>query len=497
MNAEALPTNIDTLIKKGEGIEIEFKTSLAELNKDVFESICAFLNSNGGHLFLGITNDGIVEGVIEDCIQDIINNIITNANNPQKLSPTYHLHPKVYTNENDKHIIYVFVPEGSQVHNTIGQIFIRNEDGDFNITGNHDQVSNLFIRKKKIFSENRIFPHLSIGDFRVDLFVRARALARNQRPDHPWLEMSDEELLRSTGLFRKDFETGEEGYTLAAALIFGKDQVIQNILPEYKTDALVRIKDTDRYDDRDIVRTNLIESYDRLMAFANKNISDTFYEENGQRKSLRDIIFREVIANLFIHREYINPYPAKFIIEKDKAFTENWNRPHGRGNIDPAVFSPYPKNPVIAKFFNEIGRAEELGSGVRNTYKYCKIFVEGKTPLFIEEDVFKSIIPIPYMSAIVVDEGTIEGAVEGAVKGAVKGATEGVKEKLIRLLIAIIEMPGNRVPYYAKRINIPEKSVENYIKRLRDANLIEFSKSTAPHVGGYFITKELKKKINK
>ncbi len=497
MKKEALPANLKELIKGGEGIDVEFKTSLAELNKDAFESICAFLNSNGGHLFLGITNSGTIEGVLEDCIQDIFNNIITNANNPQKLSPTYHLHPKVYIKENNKHILYVFVPEGSQVHNTVGQIFIRNEDGDFNITGNHDQVSNLYIRKKSIFSENKIFPHLTIGDFRADLFDRARTLARGRNPDHPWLELSNEDLLRSSGLFRKDYQTGDEGYTLAAALIFGKDQVIQNILPEYKTDAIVRIKDTNRYDDREIIRTNLIESYDRLRAFANKSISDIFYQENGQRKSLRDIIFREVIANLLIHREYLNPYPAKFIIEKEYAYTENWNRPHGRGNIDPAVFSPYPKNPVIAKFFNEIGRADELGSGVRNTYRYCKYFVEGGTPTFIEEDVFKSIIPIPFRSTIIDIEDGPKGVSEGAVKGAVKGVTKGVVEKLSGLTLTIIEKPGNRVPYYAEQTGIPSKTLEGYIKKLRDANIIEFSKGDASHIGGYYITEEFKKQIKK
>jgi len=34
--------------------------------------------------------------------------------------------------------------------------------------------------------------------------------------------------------------------------------------------------------------------------------------------------------------------------------------------INPASFSAFPKNPVIARFFKEIGRADELGSGVRN-----------------------------------------------------------------------------------------------------------------------------------
>ena len=32
------------ILQKGEGIEVEFKTSQFELNRDAFESVCAFLN---------------------------------------------------------------------------------------------------------------------------------------------------------------------------------------------------------------------------------------------------------------------------------------------------------------------------------------------------------------------------------------------------------------------------------------------------------------------
>jgi len=56
-------------------------------------------------------------------------------------------------------------------------------------------------------------------------------------------------LLQTAGLWRRDLQTGNAGYTLAAALLFGKDETISNILPHYKTDALVRINDTDGYDD--------------------------------------------------------------------------------------------------------------------------------------------------------------------------------------------------------------------------------------------------------
>ena len=61
-------------------------------------------------------------------------------------------------------------------------------------------------------------------------------------------------------------------------------------------------------DDRDVIRCNLIESYDRLMAFVEKHIDDKFYMENEIRVSARNKLFREVIANMLIHREYSNAY---------------------------------------------------------------------------------------------------------------------------------------------------------------------------------------------
>ena len=109
------------------------------------------------------------------------------------------------------------------------------------------------------------------------------------------------------------------------------------------------------------------------MAFVGKHLPDKFYLEKDQRISIRDHIFREVAGNILIHREYSNPFPTKFIIERNRVYTENSNKPHGHGLINPSNFTPFPKNPVIAKVFREIGRADEMGSGVRKLYKYCKI----------------------------------------------------------------------------------------------------------------------------
>ncbi|WP_199856332.1 hypothetical protein [Lunatibacter salilacus] len=125
-----------------------------------------------------------------------------------------------------------------------------------------------------------------------------------------------------------------------------------------------------------------------------KHLLDKFYQDGEQRISLRDRIFREVVGNLLVHREFANAFPAKFIIEKERIVAENWNRPHDAGVIEPTCFSPFPKNPVIAKFFKEIGRVDELGSDVRYTFKYCEIYTTGTIPEFLEDDVFKTIISL-------------------------------------------------------------------------------------------------------
>lgn len=460
-------SKIEQLLEQGEGIEVEFKTSLFKLNDNTFETVCAFLNRNGRHLLLGVKDDGSVEGVVESDIQKIIDHLITSANNATKLNPPFYLSPHPIDYEG-RTIIYLYVPESSQVHSTNGRIFDRNEEGDFDITNHKEQVTQLYLRKQTTYSENRIYPYLTLSDFKQELFPRIRRLAKSERPDHPWLELDNEALMRSAGLHKKDYQTGKEGYTLAAVLLLGKDSVIQNVLPWHKTDAVLRVKNTDRYDDRDEIRTNLIESYDRLMDFVRKHLPDKFYQEGDRRISLRDRIFREVVVNLLVHREFTNAYPAKFIIETDQIRTENWNRPHGNGRIDPEKFSPYPKNPTIAKFFKEIGRVEELGSGIRNTFKYTRLYSEG-TPVFIESDIFKTIIPLVR---------DIVGSEKVQKK---RGETLSNNQR--NILSAMENNSNITIAELANQLDIGQTTVEENIKRLKEKDLLE---RIGPSRGGHW-----------
>ncbi|MDR2573579.1 MAG: hypothetical protein LBC94_04415, partial [Desulfovibrio sp.] len=139
--------------------------------------------------------------------------------------------------------------------------------------------------------------------------------------------------------------------TLAGVMLFGTDAQILQVCPPHRTDCILRKVDVDRYDDRDLIRTNLLDSYDRILAFIQKHLPDPFYLEGMERRSLRDAIFREVASNILIHREYSSGVPARLIIERGKVTTYNANRPHGFGLLDPETAVPYPKNPVLGAFF--------------------------------------------------------------------------------------------------------------------------------------------------
>ena len=100
------------------------------------------------------------------------------------------------------------------------------------ITDSPIQLQNLYNRKSNTYAERKIFSYVTTADLRLDLIEKVRNLAKSKKPDHPWLELSDEDLLKSAGLWEKDFSSGMEGYNLAAVLLLGKDEVINSCCPD-------------------------------------------------------------------------------------------------------------------------------------------------------------------------------------------------------------------------------------------------------------------------
>jgi ATP-dependent DNA helicase RecG len=480
------PERIKRLLKEKENIRLEFKEAATALPGNLFETICAMLNREGGDILLGVKDNGDVLGVDELAIPRMITDLVNLSNNPQKLEPPFILFPQPY-GINGRWLIHIQVPASSQVHKTTKIIFDRSNDGDFKVEQPH-RIAEIANRKRNHYTEGIIYPALRMEDFKASLFPKIRNLIRSNNPAHPWLALDDRQLLEISGLWKKDYQSGQEGYTLAAALLLGKDEVIRQIVSHYKIDALVRIKNLERYDDRVYIQTNLIEAYEILMEFVNRHLPDKFYLEGAHRVSLRTTIFREIVANLIIHREYTNAAPGTFTIYADRVETENANNPHGEGPIDPTNFIPFPKNPLIAKFFIQLGRVEELGSGILTTTRLTKEYAGKGKAVFIEGSTFKTIIPLPDGKAIIADD-----TVSDTVNDTVNDTTDTVKKRMILLIKELIKQPGLKSKDLANITGVSEVSIRRDMQKL--GKLIEFR--GAPKKGGYFLTEYMQTKLNK
>ena len=453
------------ILEIGETIRVEFKRCGNGIESDTYETVCSFLNRFGGDIFLGVTDSGRVVGVPENSVSSIIKNFISCVSNPDLITPTVYLEPRPLHYEG-KTVIHIHINPSAEVHSYKKEIFDRVDDADVHVTGT-SQIAMMYIRKQSIFTERKVFPHIKVEDLRLDLLPTIRRMAVNSANGrHIWQKTDDMELLRSAGLFGTNHETGRHGLNLAAILLLGRDDVIKDVAPAYETDALLRRINIDRYDDREIVCTNLVESYDLLMEFAQKHLPDPFYLENEQRISLRGVICREMVSNILIHREFSSSYPAKFVIENNRIYTENANRASWSGEITPENFEPNPKNPIIASFFRNIGLADKLGSGVRNIFKYAKYY-QGGHPHFFEQDIFRTSVEFE-SETIKVADATINATISDA--DATINAT--ISEEDLQMLRLIQAKPDITYTELSEQLDLHRATVARRIKSLAKKRVI-------------------------
>ena len=63
---------------------------------------------------------------------------------------------------------------------------------------------------------------------------------------------------------------------------------------------------------------------------------------------------------------------------------------------------------MIARVLKDLGFADELGSGVRNQFKYAPVFSPGAKPSLFEDDVFRIVVPARSTECLAQVEAQVE-----------------------------------------------------------------------------------------
>ena len=191
MTVDDKTKKIENLIKQGEDETVEFKTSFAD-GEDILKTICAFANGKGGHLVIGVRDDGTVTGVsVNRKILDKLENSVR-----ENIEPRIYVDISILAIDH-KNVVHVKVPEGiNKPYFYRGRCYIRigsvtrqvGRDGIIKILKSKISFDNIKL-DEKIEIDNNIV---------LELVRRARAYRRMK------ITIGRiEDILKKLGLYKK------------------------------------------------------------------------------------------------------------------------------------------------------------------------------------------------------------------------------------------------------------------------------------------------------
>ena len=349
-------------MKKKETQEVEFKSIWQD---DYLKVICAFANSSGGKLCIGIDDNGKVVGVknSKKLLQDI----------PNKIKNKLFITPSVKTMKKEgKDVIVIEVLPSTFPIFYEGKIFVRSGSTTQELTGL--ELSSFLIEKSGK-TWDTLPSDATEEDLDSETIERFISLAELRLPLIKTIK-SHKELLKKLNLYTK-----EGKLTRGAVLLFGKNP--QSFFATAYT-KVGRFKTDTEILDTVIINGNLFTQLDGTLEAIKKHISVKFDTRvrnlTLEGVSRRDIweypldALREAIINALIHRDYLGTAPIQIKIYDDKI--EFWNLGKLMPPLTPddlrKTHRANHRNPQIATIFYYAGLIESWGSGTIKMINLCK-----------------------------------------------------------------------------------------------------------------------------
>ena len=380
---ELVPHLFNSIHEIVENDELEFKGAKGGFPGSFWETYSAFANTNGGIIILGIKekqdglkSDNLTHEDVDKLQKDLWaglgnrNTINLNLLNNDDVKPL-----KV----EDSYVLIVMVPRASRDqrpvhvgHDPYSGTYRRGYEGDFKCT--RSEVQRMFADADLTrTTDKRILDGFTIDDIDKESLRQYRQLFNIAKPDHVWSTLDDFSFLRQLGAYRKDRRSGEEGFTVAGILMFGKsdaitdDECLPNFFPDYRNETT--FNDTDRWLDRiypdGTWEANLFQFYLRTLPRLQSFLPKPFSIKDNQRidQSPAHVAIREVFVNLCVHPDYKAEGSLTVIFKNGTYFFSN----PGTMLVSQEQFfeggESICRNPTIQKMFMMLGPAEKAGSG--------------------------------------------------------------------------------------------------------------------------------------
>ncbi|MBN1662032.1 MAG: putative DNA binding domain-containing protein [Deltaproteobacteria bacterium] len=441
---------------------IEKKSSFSAW-KEIVVSLTAFANKKGGKVVVGLDERGNPTGLSigKDALEDLANKI------------KMHTDPVLYPSINVKtfgpgEIVEIEIPESdNKPVFAFEKAYVR--VGKANQKLSATEIRDLVKRYTLPDYDQRVLAR-NVKALHLD----TAAIRRLNETAFRFGKIPESRILEKLAVLKKGQLTN------AGYLCFTKEN---NLLPNavikcarFKGKTMVRFLDMKDF------KGNLIVAVGDVLAFIRRHISmGVGIGAKPVRKERWDYpleALREAVVNAIVHRDYTDPGNIQVRIFDDRL--EIWSPGLLPKELNiKSLFSEnrsIPRNRSLAGIFHDVGLIEGWGTGFQRMLDGCA--VNGNPRPELKEMAGAFVVKF-------IRRPDVEGTSGGINEGISEGISGGVNEGINQLWEFIRKNPGKRVVEISAALNIPAKTIERWLKKLKEQGRIIFTGSRK--TGGYFV----------
>ncbi len=495
MNMRIDDKELTKLISGGEGSTLEFKRSLPSKVREIAQEICAFANTNGGRVVIGVDDlNQIVGANVDNAKRSAIENTI------REISPF--IYCESYAVEiGDKSVWVIDVPEGTDKPYTYsGQVYRRFGTDSVKLVNAED------IRMFYDECGHVNFDHRPNPDFNLEENLDEDVMAEFCYGANISRTIPNAQILRNLDIYNKD------GHPYAGAILFFAKK------PEKVYDHAVihcvrfRGKDKEFIIDDKYFGGPLLNQYNEAVNWLKSRLQVEYIMKGmGPRIEKWELpleALKEALMNAICHRDYVQD-GATIMVElyEDRVTITN------PGGLLPQVARDFgrlslSRNKLIFGLFTRMQLVEKVGSGIlrmeqemkregfnkprfENTGFFKAIFLKKdvvektNVPENVTESNQKSIRKITEESS----EKNKKGGEKDGEKGGEKGG-ENVKvefgfkiQKFNPILGEMKKNPLVTLPQIAEKMGVGARYVEKLVSQLKAAGRL---RRIGPDKGGHW-----------
>ena len=357
---------LSDVIDRGEDTLNQFKTNFYSVDKLAVE-ICAFANSDGGKLYIGISDSGDMEGISKEDVNRL--NQWISSTSSSKIAPPLFVKTEILICDN-RRILIIHVPKGSNKPYAVNTTEFWVKSGADKRRATREELLRLMQSSNFLFADE-IETGAGVEDFDADYFKRFYEQYYAEKVED--IDVPLEKLLENLRLVKN----GQ--LTLAGLLLFGRSP--ERVIPQFVIKATY-YKGNDihsnEYNDSEAIEGRLIEQFEYGVSFIRRNLRGLQKNRNINAPPILEIpkeAFMEAVANAIVHRDYFINAPIFINIFKNRLEIISPGILPNTVTEDNMRYGVHiERNPTILSFLerDKKFRYSGRGSGVPRMIRLCR-----------------------------------------------------------------------------------------------------------------------------